>query len=244
MQYFINHEYTSILHAHRTSIPAEIQIEEDGSVSVVELAVDQDGNEEWIASNRKLHNGLPVSLTKALKSNHHKSIKKSYELQAVISYVRGKTRVHDDYHVVHIKADQDIAKQTLSRQLEKIDECVSEKEKGDSKHLTLVTDITLEAMKSRRELVQKKLESVNEPSEDNWLLINGLKVTQTSSDDARSFCGSLKEPSIIVFREIEKQTQPCEVREALVSPDVMNTVSLSNGGGPLCGSSGGKYQVH
>lgn len=218
----------------------EIQIEEDSSVSVVELAVNQDGKEEWITSNRKLNNALPPSLTKALSSNHRAPIKKSYELQAVISYVRGKTRTHDDYHVVHVKASRDIASQTLSRQLRKIDECILEKEKDNASQITLIADITLEDMKSRRDQVQKKFASVDERSEEDWLLINGLKVTKTTSDDVRSFGGSLKEPSIIIFREVEKEAQPEEVREALVSEDVMDTISLSDGNGPLCGSSGGE----
>lgn len=251
---------TSIMHVIfvlLTHINLEIQIEADGSISVVELAtVDGDGNEEWMTSNRKLNNPLPASLTKALSSNHQKlPVKKSYELQAVISFVRGKTRTHDDYHVLHVKAPQSIAKQTLLRQLQKIDECILEKEKCDKErqlslvtgitlevmnHITLVTDITLESLVARKGKVQKKLATLEEQSEDDWLLINGLKVTQTTSDDARSFAGSLKEPSIVIFREAEKRHELEVTEDILVPVDVMDTVSFSNGCGPLCGSSEGK----
>ena len=217
-------------------------------MSVKEKVVDRDGNEKWISSNRKLHSALPASLTSVLSSNDQTfPVKKSYQLQAVISFVRGKTRTHDDYHVVHVRAPQDIAKQTLSRQLAKIHECISEKENDIGKqHVTLITDITVTTMKSRREQVQTKLTRLEErnktpkPNEDEWLLINGLKVTQTTSDDARSFSGSLKEPSVIIFREVLEQTHIDEIEEVEVPVKVMDTISLSNGCGPLCGSSGGE----
>ena len=222
----------------------EIQIEDDRSISVIELTVDQDGNQEWLSSNRKLHSSFPSSLTKHISRAQAlpaKNIKKSYQLEAVISFI--KTRTHDNYHVVHVRAPQDLSKQTLSRQLSKINECIIEKEKGeiDAQHLTLLSDISLEVLKSRRDQVQKKLET--ERNKDEWLLINGLKVTLTTSDDARSFCG-FKEPSIIIFREIDnaKQTEVNmdNFESVRVSDNVMDTVSLSNGCGPLCGSSGGK----
>jgi hypothetical protein len=231
-------------------ILTEIQIEQDRSISVIELAADQDGNEEWITSNRKLHSSLPSSLCRALSSSEKLPIKKSYQLQAVISFVRGKTRTHDDYHVVHVKAPQEIEKRTLKRQLSKLDECISTKEEksGETEQLNLVGDVSLSVMKLRRELVLKKLSSIEEntkdgkTSTDDWLLINGLKVTKTSADDARSFCGTLKEPSIVIFREIDKKAKVDESLEANVEVpvDVMDTVSLSNGCGPLCGSSTGK----
>lgn len=209
-----------------------------------------------MASNRKLNNALPASLTKALGLNNQKlPVKKSYELQAVISFVRGKTRTHDDYHVVHVKAPRSLAKQTLLRQLQKIDECILEKERCDKEQqmsvvagitleamnqITLVTDIALESLTARKEQVLKKLASLEDQSEEDWLLINGLKVTRTTSDDARSFCGSLKEPSIIIFREVENQNEVEVVKESLVPVDVMDTVSYSNGSGPLCSSTEGK----
>lgn len=219
----------------------EIQIEEDKSISVVELTVDQDGNQEWVSSNRKLHSSFPSSLTKHIsRAQTHpvKNTKKSYQLESVISLV--KSRAHDDYHVVHIRAPRDLAKQTLSRQLSKINECIMEKEKGDmeAQHLSLLAEIPLEELKSRRDQVQKKLDA--KPNKDEWLLINGLKVTLTTSDDARSFCG-FKEPSIILFREIPTEQAQTDKSEVIrVSDNVMDTVSLSNGCGPLCGSSGGK----
>lgn len=215
---------------------------------MMEKVSKHDGSEEWISSNRKLHSLLPASLTGDLSSNDQSyPIKKSYQLQAVISFVRGKTLNHDDYHVVHVRAPQDIAKETLSKQIAKIDECISEKENDlNEQHVTLVTDITIATLKSRQEEVQKKLKRLEErkkaptPDVDEWLLINGLKVTKTTSDDARSFSGRLKEPSVIIFREVIEQTQVDEIKEVEVPTEVMDTISLSNGRGPLCGSSGGK----
>jgi len=151
-----------------------------------------------------------------------------------------------------VRAPHDIAKQTLSRQLRKIDDCLKEKEDTSKQDhpLSLVTDISLAAMKSRQKQVHDKLsqveERVNDPKvpEDGWLLINGLKVTKTSSDDARSFSGTLKEPSIVIFREVNGPQHTNTVEEVLVPVNVVDTVSLSaNGRGPLCSSSDGKGSI-
>ncbi|KAL7520790.1 hypothetical protein ACHAWX_006178 [Stephanocyclus meneghinianus] len=234
----------------------EVQIAEDTCISVKELTVDEHGNKIWIASSRKL--SFSASLTESLASeNPHKlPIKKLYSLQAVVSFVRGISisskndlDATNAYHVVHVRVPQGLAKQTLSRQLRKIQECISEKENAtpQQEQITLVTDISLLAMKARQESVQDNLFKVDEridAIEDEWLLINGLKVTKTSSDDVRSFNGGFKEPCIVLFREVDDITQCNGSKqkekddEALVPVSVMETVSLSNGCGPLFSSVG------
>eukprot|EP00956_Cyclotella_meneghiniana_P020070 scaffold34965_cov76-Cyclotella_meneghiniana.AAC.14 len=53
-------------------------------------------NQEWLSSNRKLHGSFPWSLTKHISRAQAlpaKNIKKSYQLEAVILFV--KTHTHD-----------------------------------------------------------------------------------------------------------------------------------------------------
>ncbi|KAL3798250.1 hypothetical protein HJC23_000164 [Cyclotella cryptica] len=230
----------------------EVQIAEDKSISVKELIKDQDGHETWITSCRKL--SLPASLIQSLGSDYpqHLPTKKLYSLQAVVSFIRGVSNdsttdlgANDAHHVVHVRVPQGLAKETLSRQLRKIQECVAEKETATNQRqqCTLVTDISLLAMKSRQEQVQKNLieveERIRNAKEDEWLLINGLKVIKTSAEDVRSFNAGFKEPCIVLFREINDITSETgreqleEAGEALVPASVMETVSLSNGCGPL-----------
>jgi hypothetical protein len=224
----------------------EVQIEADNSITVKELVEDLDGNEEWITSSRKL--SLPPYLVEQFPADSSQSlpVRKSYSLDAVLSFVRGSS-ANSGHHVVHIRAPQGVTKQTLLRQLRKIEECITE-EIDTQQQMTLVADIT-SALKTRKDEVLNKLCDVEERiknghnEDSDWLLLNGLRVTKTLVDDARSFGGNFKEPCIVIFREIDEDDSEGVNNESLVSLSAMDTVSLSNGCGPLIDSSGGE-QFH
>lgn len=217
----------------------EVTIETDQSITVKEQIVDDDGNKEWMVFSRKLppSTSLPTS---------DKPIQKSYSLQAVISFIRNNpgSSSGEGHHVVHVKASASAEMESLVTQLHKIDQCLSDKESDtQQQQITLLSNVLSSTLNERRVKVQDKIAKANEVAteetvgDDDWLLINGFVVSKTSADDVRSFNAKIKEPSIVLFREINEDDiasdQTLTDREEMVSTSVMDTVSISTGKGPL-----------
>ena len=248
-----------------------------------ELVVsDDDGKEEWMTFEQK----LPMSTSffeaweKELPQNL--PIKKSYRLDAVVSFIRTNadaSTADDDashscegHHVVHVRAPIDLKSKALTKQLHQIERCLAEKEERNpdtnedvssnttatNKQLTLVSEIHLQERQQQVQEQLRKLKEKEEPSGDQWLLLNGFVVTKVdNSDDVRSFNAKFKEPSIVLFREItetdnggkdavnveasKEQSAALPVtlpRETMVPVSAMGTTSISNGCGPKLTISG------
>jgi len=237
----------------------EIQIETDKSITVKELAVNDDGEEEWMTFEQQ----LPMSESffeaceKGLLQEQNLPMKKSYRLDAVVSFIR----THSDdvsaddsnlsscegHHIVHVRKPVDLESNTLAKQLHQIEKCLASGENTENtdKHITLVSGIS---MHERKERLDGKLKDLREKEvHHEWLLLNGFIVTNIdNSDDVRSFNAKFKEPSIVLFREITnfgsgvkdavKVEPSTELSETLPQDDMvpvsaMITTSISNGHG-------------
>lgn len=180
----------------------EIQIETDRSITVRELAMNDEGEEEWITFEQKLP--LPASFFESLdeKLPQNLPIKKAYRLDAVVSFIRSNSDIEDSrsegHHVVHVRAPVDVQIKALSNQLRQIQKCLAEKEQGPSSDnevdspITLVSGVSLEERKQSVEVQLKKLQE--EGSGSQWLLLNGFVVSRSDPDDVRSFNAKCKEP--------------------------------------------------
>lgn len=179
----------------------EVHIESDKSITVKELAMNEDGQEEWVTFEQNLP--LPKSFFDECENwlLHELPIKKFYRLEAVVSFVRTKSDVSDDepqiegHHVVHVRIPADFECKALQRQLDQIDTSLDSLNSTTDNigPITLDSDIPLE---ERRQQLEEQLREVDtrEPR-DQWVLINGFVVSKLdNSDDVRSFNAKFKEP--------------------------------------------------
>lgn len=239
----------------------EIQIETDKSITVKELLVNEDGGEEWMTFEQKLPlaDSFFVDWEKDLPQNL--PIKKSYRLDAVVSFIRANSdstadssHLCEGHHVVHVRKPIDLEINALATQLRQIERCLAENEQDSlnadhTEQLTLVSGISMQERKQHLEGQLRKLKE----KETEWLLLNGFIVTTVDNADVRSFNATFKEPSIVLFREIADsnnggkeavKVEPSEdlsntiQRDSMVPVSVMGTASISNGHGPKLTISG------
>jgi len=245
----------------------KIRIEADGSITVEELVTNDDGTERWMTFEQKLptrSDALFEALENEELQRRNLPIEKSYRLDSVVSFVRANLEAAtssasvdasslrpscEGHHVVHVRVTPDLEGEALARQLRQIERCLLEKggrqDNGpgkdgdassdavlaDNRRFTLTSGVPLE--ERRCHLTEK--EGANS---DKWLLLNGFVVTKVnSSNDVRSFNAKFKEPSIVLFREVNIEPSISEAsevvpRETLVPVNVMETTSISNGLGP------------
>ena len=198
----------------------EIKIEVDKSITVKELAVKENGDEEWMAFEQPLP--LAQSFFESIQNElpQNLPIKKAYRLDAVVSFIRTDadesaepSQLEEGHHVVHVRTPVDFEMKALTKQLHQIEKCLSEKEGDLDPTLTLISGISLD---TRLKQVQKQLDMLKEKedSADEWLLLNGFVVSKVNADDVRSFNAKFKEPSIVLFREI---TEPENGRKVAVN---------------------------
>ena len=236
----------------------EVQIETDRSITVRELAIIDDGKEEWLVSQQKLP--LPASILKSIEGEPSQNLpmKKSYRLEATVSFVRSSGKSSDaGHHVLHVRVPVEHEIEALNKQLHQIELCLEDKEQAppDTKLLSLVSRISSDTLKERQTHLQDQLSRQEEKrfakDSSKWLLINGFVVTKVNPDDVRSFNAKFKEPSIVIFREVneEKEEELSKNvtnilsnfgREASVQTSVMETKSISDGR-HSCISTQGKY---
>mmetsp|Transcript_24951 Transcript_24951/g.49860 ORF Transcript_24951/g.49860 Transcript_24951/m.49860 type:complete len:1483 (+) Transcript_24951:213-4661(+) len=225
----------------------EVQIETDRSITVKELVTTDDGKEEWLVSQQKLP--LPASILKSIKDEPSQNLpmKKSYRLEATISFVRSSGNSLDaGHHVLHVRVPVEHEIEALNKQLRQIEMCLEEKEQAppDTKHISLVSRISPDTLKERQKHLHNQLSRQEEKRNSNdsseWLLINGFVVTKVKPDDVRSFNAKFKEPSIVIFREVgeEKEEQLPQNSanllsncggETSVQTSAMETKSISDG---------------
>jgi hypothetical protein len=178
----------------------EIHIETDRSITVKELALNEDGKEEWSTSEQSLQ--LPKSFFEDWEKElpQELPIKKCYRLEAVVSFVRTNTGASDDalqregHHVVHVRVPADLECKALQKQLTQIEKSLNSMNTTDNiGPITLDLDIPLE---ERMHHLKEQLREVEaRETRDHWVLINGFVVSKLeNSNDVRSFNAKFKEP--------------------------------------------------
>ena len=178
----------------------QVQIEIDKSITVKELSINDDGQEEWITSAQPL--SLPPSFFDSWETvlPQNLPIKKSYQLDGVVSFVRSSdTTQNEGHHVVHVRTPVDFEVQSLVKQLQQVEKCLTEKAQASTETdepITLVAGISLQ---ERAQYLEEEIQKLNarqndKEAHDQWLLINGFVVTKVESDDVRSFNAKFKEP--------------------------------------------------
>ena len=218
----------------------EVQIEEDRSITVKELATTHDGKEEWIISRQKLP--LSPSVFEEDELSQNLPLKKLYRLEASVSFVRCSSNSIDGHHVLHVRVPSDHRFEVLNAQLDQINNCLEKKKVPQLLyHHTLVSNISTDNLEERRTHLQDQLRELEEQETSEysteWLLINGFVVTKVAADDVRSFNAKFKEPSIVIFREVgDKRDQKLSINllcdedsETYVQTSVMDTKSISDG---------------
>ncbi len=178
----------------------EIHIETDRSITVKELALNEDREEEWLTFEQSLQ--LPKSFLEdwEKESSQELPIKKSYRLEAVVSFVRTNAGASDDapqiegHHVVHVRVSADLECKALQKQLVQIEKSLNSLNATDNiGPITLDSDIPLE--ERMRHLKEQLLEVGARETRDHWVLINGFVVSKLdNSNDVRSFNAKFKEP--------------------------------------------------
>ena len=226
----------------------KIQIEMD-KITVEELVINEEGKEEWVTFEQELPESSSFVEVCKEELPPNLPIKKSYQLDAVVSFIRTTPAAATDvdasnscegHHVVHVRTSKELESAALKKQLQQIETCLAKKENNNTafneghpstattsdKQLTLVSEISLE---ERQQQVQEKLKKLHliDKHSDQWVLLNGFVVTKVdTSDDARSFNAKFKEPSIVLFREItdsedsEKNVESAK-EELLVLPSAI-----------------------
>jgi hypothetical protein len=176
----------------------EVHIETDKSITVKELAINEDGEEEWMTFEGKL--SLPESIFDAPGKEARQILqtKKSYRLDAVISFIRTNSCASKDasqlegHHVVHVRTTSDFETEMLNRQLHRIEEFLDDLNAASNDQITRMSDASIEQLRRHLE-DQRKMFKEKEES-DQWLLLNGFVVTRVGADDVRSFNAKFKEP--------------------------------------------------
>lgn len=180
----------------------EVHIESDKSITVKELALNEDGEEEWCVLEQSLP--LPRSFFAEWEKElpQELPIKKCYRLEAVLSFVRTNSGLSSDeapyqegHHVVHVRIPADLECKALQKQLVQIEQSLKSLNTTTDNigRMTLDSDIPLE---ERRQHLEDQLREVEaRETSDQWVLINGFVVSKLDdSDDVRSFNAKFKEP--------------------------------------------------
>lgn len=220
----------------------EVEIALDRSVVVRELASRDDENEEWVEF--KQNHPLSSSIFDTVEY----PTTKKYRLDAVCSFIRNNgSESIEGHHVIHVRSRKDLECHALRRQIIKLEESIAEREiesrategGGKNCHMTILSRVSSATLQERKLKLQQQLETAHlgysegEKERCEWLLFNGFVVTKTTIDDVRSFTANFKEPSLVLFREIDEvNTIKCQtdVRDQAfveIPTTVMNTTSIS-----------------
>lgn len=223
----------------------EVELQENGNVIVRELIgsnIEDAG--AWEVSEAE--EVLPREVVNALRKSSEKldssatgMRKHRYQLDAVVSFIRSGGGVEDEndasgHHVLHARVSKSYDERALALQMSQLETFASSD--SDSDILTLTSKLSKDMLEARSALVRSKLDRRNAKGGDSWILINGLAVTETIVEDARSFEVAFKEPCLVTFRQIDLEERRKE--EEMLPPlskvpfKVMNTPSLSTGKPP------------
>jgi hypothetical protein len=235
----------------------EVELNEHGDIIVKELLGELGtDSEEWKVYEGK--NKLPESVSSALEDGELYPRKVRYQLDAVVSYIRDNEDTEtsqptegNGHHILHVRVPNSYKERALIRQIEEAERCAqnvrdptTESNLNDAP-LTLIANTRADTFQTRTALLKEKLntlKSCNTGSNDSWILFNGFVVSETISEDARAFHVPFKESCLVIFREIESDTDVSHQDKIHLTPDndevatipytVMQSRSLSTGSSP------------
>ncbi|KAL3944634.1 MAG: hypothetical protein SGBAC_001294 [Bacillariaceae sp.] len=209
----------------------EVELLEDGNVTVSEMQMKDNGEIEKVRSADK-SSALPEAVSKLVSEVSSKQ-KLRYRLDAVLSFVPDEgardfeDSEHPGHHILHARINQGHKKRVLLGQKREIANAIE----MDRSKLVLSSCITPDTLQQRSQAVETNLSSLSEDEKD-WILFNGFSATKTIGEDARAFHVPFKEPCLVVFRAIsvsdEKKDKKMQEKTVSISPDVMNARSLSS----------------
>jgi PAB-dependent poly(A)-specific ribonuclease subunit 2 len=240
----------------------EIELEDSGNVIVRELVRNiETGTEEW--TECKGSGFIPPSISQ-LVSKAKVGVgprKRRYRLDAVISMVRDDldkncpdevSHVGEGeafgHHVLHARVSKHHKRELLTHQRDEIAKLVSSESTAEE-----CLKMTLVGINASKDVFQKRLDFANqqlaemdkETTKEEWVLVNGFVVSNTVIEDAKALHVKFKEPSLVVFRALDKQEdesggssikKPAIYRDRLLTLDVMRTQSITNGSKSPCAS--------
>jgi len=166
----------------------EVELLEDGNVTVSEMRMNDKGEIEEVRSTDK-SSALPEAVSKLVSEVSSKQ-KLRYRLDAVLSFVPDEgagdfeDSEHPGHHILHARVNQGYKKRVLlsqKREIAKITESM------DRSKLVLSSCITPDTVEKRSEAVDTKISSLSESKEEDWILFNGFSATKTIGEDARAF---------------------------------------------------------
>ncbi len=192
----------------------EIELDEGDDVVVRELVDSGELEEKWITFDAKSPMTSKMT-TLPVKDRLSKNVKVRYRLESVLSFIRDdsdgsadKEGKPEGHHVLHVRVPSELRKQTLSKQLEHVEDLSNllQQEGGKGNYeFTLTSNLTRAVIASRIERLKRGLQLM--PNQSEWLLFNGYVVTPTSVQDARSFHVDFREPCILVYRSIAENAR-------------------------------------
>jgi hypothetical protein len=217
----------------------EIELEEDGSITLREQVDAGDNQKKWITFEGK-SNLTQHTLDLLPKDRELRKTKVRYRLESVLSFVHDDCHVDNDregdpegHHVLHVRIPPEYRKRALTKQREHAEQLLKliQKAGGDGNYkFTLTSKVNPSIIKSRIERVKDSLKA--KPNHSDWVLFNGYVVSSTSAEDARAFHVNFKEPCLVVYRamgEISKPTPKCVEPSSKDAFNVMHSKSISTG---------------
>jgi PAB-dependent poly(A)-specific ribonuclease subunit 2 len=241
-------------HGHEPWLPEIVEVEllPDGNVQVTEFHQAAEGHGETKSVFRG-KGSLPEQVSKMISAASSKQ-KYRYRLEAVLSFVvdnDGGDAESDDspgHHVLHSRVAIDYKCNLLKKQIAEAWEAAKSREKGEqaemqARSLVLSANVSTEEFEQRAAKVQSEVENMEKndyqnDSDADWVLYNGFMVSKTSSEDARAFHVSFKEPVIVMFQAIDGEGSRIrdstmssfvqDNQECLLPPSAINPRSLSS----------------
>lgn len=198
-------------HPHWLPEFIEVDIDSSGNVVTRELVKKYASAEPcWEEFRGKPLPESVIATLNELKSptSSNETRSSRYRLEMVLSYLNDKANEDSETnrgrHVVHTRIPKSYKTQILKSQLENLKRCAAD---ADRVHkLTLLRDVTPEDFEKRMNYVQEQIRDLDEEVEDDWVLFNGPNVSSTTVDDALAFHVSFKEPCLLVYRQIDSDS--------------------------------------
>lgn len=221
---------TSDDHPHWLPEMIEVEIDDCGNVITRELVKKYESSEPCWEEFRG--NPLPDSVVATLRevSNTDASTGTRcarYRLDTVLTYLNDKANEDSESncgrHCVHTRIPKSYKQQILRSQLRNLKHCAADVDRVSK--LTLLRDLTPDDFDKRMDYVEEQIKELDENTEDEWILFNGANVTSTNVDDALAFHVPFKEPCLLVYRQINSESEFIAVGSKVEIPNSIWTDS-------------------
>eukprot|EP00980_Cylindrotheca_fusiformis_P010035 scaffold2214_cov139-Cylindrotheca_fusiformis.AAC.32 len=211
----------------------EVELLEDGNVSVKEMKFSSEGEVEEVWASTE-PSKLPASVSKLVSEASSKQ-KTCYRLDAVLSYVNDQIEDAEEtelpgHHVLHARIPPKYKEWVLKAQQQEVQKRIENDPKLSK--MVLSASVTTETFQKRAATVEMRLKS-SAPQHSEWVLFNGFSAKNTVTEDARAFHVPFKEPCLFVYRamsDIQKEESALvmEASQISIPAQVLDSGSLSS----------------